>query len=104
MNLNENERALFLATTEGNREAVQSLLDNSVHVSIKDHRGMTPLHCAARYGHQSIVEFLIEKREASLDVEDKENMTPLQHAVKLGNQLIVEQLIEKGAEVNTEDD
>ncbi|MDB4808151.1 ankyrin repeat domain-containing protein [Verrucomicrobia bacterium] len=75
------ERALIDAVYAGNVEAVKQHLDAGTDVNAKVKNGSTPLHFAAGYGRNEIVELLIA---AGADVNAKNNRggTPLGHASK----------------------
>lgn len=61
--------------------------------------GLTSLHAACRYGHQSIVAMLLT-HGADTNVTDAGGVSPLLSAVQLGDLEVVEMLIEYGANVN----
>ena len=75
------ERALIDAVYAGNVEAVKQHLDAGTDVNAKETGGWTPLHFAAGYGRNEIVELLIA---AGADVNAKNNRggTPLGNASK----------------------
>ena len=56
----------------------------------------TAMHEAARAGHATIVEFLVD-HEASLNIQDDVGNTPLHCASRQGHLSVVELLISKGA-------
>ena len=57
-----NKEELFDNIRLGNSEAVENLLEsNPKLLESKDQRGSTPLLLAAYYGHENVVEFLLEK-------------------------------------------
>ena len=54
-----------------------------------DHKGMTPLHLAAKYGCKDVVRLLL-KRGADPNMVDNEGLTPLAQAIKHGHKNITE--------------
>jgi ankyrin repeat protein len=62
----------------------------------------TPLHAAARRGHQEVAALLIVSG-ADVNAKDQDGWTPLSQAARKGNRDIVELLIAKGADVNVTD-
>jgi ankyrin repeat protein len=89
--------ALFRATREGNTDMVRSLLSApSVDVNATDERGSTPLHEAARYGHDDICRILIAAG-ANLKAKDKDGKTALQLAIQGDHDEVVRVLKQAGA-------
>lgn len=68
----------------------------------QDKYGQTPLHGAANYGHQDIVELLLD---CGTDVNalDLSKSSPLFEAVRLHHLQVVKSLLSRGAEVNLTD-
>lgn len=62
---------------------VQVLLDNGADISSNTKDNLTPLHCAARSGHDSVVEMLLEK-SAPVTAQSRNYLTPL-HMAAQGN-------------------
>ena len=83
------------------RSCAEILIAHNADVNAKDNEDFTPLHCAARQGHEDVVEVLISR---GADVNPtNECRKPLHWAVMGGHTSIVKLLIEKGADVNAED-
>ncbi|XP_053719932.1 myotrophin [Synchiropus splendidus] len=61
--------------------------------------GRKPLHYAADFGHNDIIDFLISMG-ADIDVPDKHGFTPLITACFEGHVASVKALLEKGADKN----
>jgi ankyrin repeat protein len=77
-------------------------LKNMKNLNITDYEGRTPLHYASRYGHDAIIEFLLEK---GLDVSqsDYDGATPLHQAAFGGHVNTVQLLLSKGANTQAKD-
>ncbi|KAM0794815.1 ankyrin repeat-containing domain protein [Usnea florida] len=60
----------------------------------------TPLNCAARYGHGSVVQVLLEKG-ANIESGPEYGTTPLMSAARGGHESIVRLLLEKGANIES---
>ncbi|KAF9586267.1 NADH pyrophosphatase [Lunasporangiospora selenospora] len=64
---------VFEAAAAGNLEAIKDL--GRIHLEAKNDRGWTPLMFAARYGHVSIVEFLLSAAKVDPKVQNKDGKT-----------------------------
>ncbi len=62
--------------------------------------GDTPLHIAARAGRMSVVEYLVESKEADMVARNKNDETPLAVALRLGRKDIADYLMQKIIEQN----
>ena len=60
--------------------------------------GFTPLHHAARYGHEEFVRNLVEDKGVDPDPRTKSKKTPLQWAKETRAHAVVNLLMEKGAD------
>jgi len=70
--------------------------------ALDDYKKNTPLHCAAMYGHLSVVKVLVK---AGADVnarDDYKKNTPLNWAAMHGHLSVVEVLVKAGADVNAQ--
>jgi cytohesin len=92
--------SIWEAAATGNIEAVKQHLAAGTDVNARHKSGgLTPLHFAAYYGHEEIVELLITKG-ANVNAKEEKGWTPLHFAAYYGHEEIVELLITKGANVN----
>lgn len=65
----------------GNVDRVRDLLDRGADVNVRNHKGQTALHCAARAGFVEIVALLLD-RGADLNATDDDGRTPLAAAMR----------------------
>lgn len=90
--------ALHLAVLVSSNKVVKMLLDQTINVSPKDHRGRTPLHLAAWCGHDRIVNDLLE-HGADMNAMDGGGNTPLDIAMCMDHDLVVRDLFDYGADL-----
>lgn len=64
----------------------------------RNYKDRTPLHLAARGGHDTIVKALIEDFNAAVDVVDNNNATPLHFASQEGHLKVATRLLKHGAD------
>lgn len=50
-----------MASKWGKGNMVSLLIDKGANYEAKTRDGLTPLHCAARSGHETVVDMLLEK-------------------------------------------
>lgn len=65
----------------GNVERVRALLDAGADVNVRNHKGQSALHCAAKAGFVDIVALLLE-HGAEVDAQDRQGETPLATALR----------------------
>ncbi len=65
----------------GNIERVRDLIDRGADVNVRNHKGQTALHCAAKAGFASIAALLLE-HGAAVDAQDDHGETPLATALR----------------------
>jgi len=103
------EANIFEAAANGKLTSIIYLLANGANVNQKyskylDHDGLdmnnsTPLHFSSRYGHLSVVEYLVNQK-ADINAKDKNDWTPLHYAVYNGHLSVVEYLVNHKADIN----
>lgn len=65
----------------GNVQRVRALLDAGVDVNVRNYKGQTALHCAAKAGFDQIVALLLD-RGAEVNAKDDKGATPLATALR----------------------
>ncbi|MEQ2166077.1 hypothetical protein GOODEAATRI_023951 [Goodea atripinnis] len=78
---------------------VRLLLDRGSQIDAKTRDGLTPLHCAARSGHETAVELLLE-RGAPLLARTKNGLSPLHMAAQGDHVECVKHLLQHKAPVD----
>eukprot|EP01006_Ploeotia_vitrea_P039101 TRINITY_DN66311_c5_g1_i1.p1 TRINITY_DN66311_c5_g1~~TRINITY_DN66311_c5_g1_i1.p1 ORF type:complete len:297 (-),score=167.92 TRINITY_DN66311_c5_g1_i1:14-904(-) len=90
----------------GNVALLEGALDQGTSVNKRDENGLTLLHWAADRGQEAVVELLLSKYKAKVDVADNDGNTPL-HCAALSDEVkCVELLVAAGSDVSikNEDD
>ena len=95
---------LHIASSYGLTRLTELLLakDESSGVSAATEDASTPLHFAARNGHQTVARLLIEKG-ADVSAANRNRDTPLHLAALNGHEVVAQLLTEKGADVSAAD-
>ena len=88
----------------GDLTAITNLQQRSPHFhwsSLKyQDSGDTLLHCAARLGHLSTVEYLLSYTPSGVDCKNNDDKTALHEAAQFSQPAVVRLLLEKGAQIN----
>ena len=101
----KNEAGLspLIVACERNLPAIaELLLKHGADLTIKDAKGRNPLSVASFCGCDDVVEFLLNKTDAStllIDMKDSNGCTPLWLACRTGNLSMVKVLIDSGADI-----
>jgi serine/threonine-protein phosphatase 6 regulatory ankyrin repeat subunit B len=90
---------LFTATSEGNNEVINMLLDYDVDVNSTNKNLATPLHFAASKDRSDTVDLLIQ-RGANINSLDELHYTPLMYTIRMNSFNAFRQLLFHGADVN----
>lgn len=91
-------RAVMHNRQDDRLNIIEFLLARGADVNIRDPRGETPLHVAARKGEgeRKVIEMLVE-HGADINARNARGETPLALAQKSGQSAIADYLISKGA-------
>jgi ankyrin repeat protein len=81
------------------QSVVRGFLEQGKSVEVAGENGDTALLCAARYGHNDLIAFLLEAK-AEVDVENAYAYTPLEVAAEGGHQETVKLLLKNGSAIN----
>jgi hypothetical protein len=100
LNIHEEQSAkeayLWHAVVAGNAEAVALLVKAQVNPAIVDGTGCTPMHVAARHGHNHVLELLMSAA-SDRDPVDFDGCSPLYDAIEHNHLSTVESLYRLGA-------
>ena len=92
----------------GSVDRIRDLIERGADVDVRNDKGQTALHCAARAGFTGIVALLLG-HGAQVDAQDAQGATPLAAALrstvkdKAGLQEVVRLLVAAGANADSED-
>lgn len=93
-------RKLFAAVENGERAAVEALLEKGANINAAERAtGRRPLHKAVLQDHFVIAELLVS-HGADLNAPDALGQTPLHIAAMTGSREITKMLLTNGADVN----
>jgi ankyrin repeat protein len=87
------------AASEGDTDAVQTLLEKGVNVNAEDEHGQTALMRAAFNGRMGVAQLLLAKG-ADVNARGKEGQTALMVASESGHPDVIQALLMAGADVN----
>jgi ankyrin repeat protein len=96
----ENSTALLLSCARGHYSCAEYLLANGADPNARRITGASPLYFAASYHHTRIVELLLNKYKAIVDLSTFDGSTPLHVACEHGFTDIVQLLIHSQVNIN----
>lgn len=96
----ENSTALLLACARGHYSCAEFLLTNGADPNARRITGASPLYFASSYHHTRIVELLLNKYKAIVDLSTFDGSSPLHVACEHGFADIVQLLITAQANIN----
>jgi ankyrin repeat protein len=77
--------AFCSAASKGRRALCATLLHLEADPAVEDDDGDTPLHKAASYGKDQVVDLIVDSGKANIDATDKKGRTPLSYTVEHGH-------------------
>jgi len=89
--------AMLRAAYEGKEQGVKTLLELGTPSSVVDGLGQTPLHWAARQGHNVVAKVLV-KAKANIEARNQDQITPLHLASQFNTGSIVTLLLSNKAD------
>lgn len=95
---NEGMTPAHIAAYRGNMLLLQGLMHVGAHPDVSNQFGNTPLMSAIVGGHNHIVEFLVDKANAEINIRNNRGLTPLHLAAYGGQAPVVETLLKHGAD------
>ena len=93
------DKALLLASEEGDETEVERLLDKGADVNAEGGEYGSALQAASQGGHEKVVQLLLDKG-ADVNARGGEYWSALVAASYRGHPYVVELLLDKGADVN----
>lgn len=78
--------ALYLASSAGNLNICNILIENGADIELQNSEGLNALHYASFEGHLNVVERLIGLEPNLIDIKTNKNLTPYDVAFKKGHQ------------------
>lgn len=96
----ENSTALLLSCARGHYACAEYLLANGAEPNARRITGASPLYFASLYHHTRIVELLLNKYKAIVDLPTFDGSTPLHVACERGYDDVVQLLIDAQANIN----
>lgn len=97
----ENSTALLLTCARGHYSCAEYLLANGADPNARRITGASPLYFAASYHHTRIVELLLKKYNAFVDLSTFDGSAPLHVACERGFTDVVQLLLQANANLNT---
>ena len=85
------------ALHKARNEETALILAELTDVNIKNNKGRSPLHSAARWGYIRVIQHLLD-RGADVNAQDAEGNTPLHHAAEGCKAKAAELLLRRGAD------
>lgn len=90
--------AVHIATSLGDSDTLQTLLDLGADPDLTNAAGESPLALAARHGYVTVASLLLAAR-ATIDLADHQGYTPVHRAVERRRKDVVSFLMSRGADV-----
>ncbi|XP_044729331.1 uncharacterized protein LOC123292680 [Chrysoperla carnea] len=94
---------LHFAAKSPSLKIIKYIFDQNINANVKDMNGQNPLHIAAAYGRESIVEFFLREVGLCIDDQDDSGKTPLHIAAKNGHKDAVKSLLKNNANTDIKD-
>jgi len=85
---------LHLAAHFGSSTIVSGLLDSGANAGALNKDKQTPLHWAAKKGHEAAVEILLNQEGIDINAVDKDDQTALHGAAYNGHEAVVQELVQ----------
>jgi ankyrin repeat protein len=101
------ETAVMLAAQNGHLDLIEKLVSCNAEIDVKDIQKSSVLMRAARFGHENVVKYLLEKNGALIKDFNETNMTPVMMAAQGGQTSLVlylqDRLDQYGCGINFKD-
>eukprot|EP01147_Barroeca_monosierra_P011214 gene11214-3268_t len=90
---------LHHACIKGNARAVEILINYNVQIFEPTKEGLVCAHLCAKYGHNALLNKILQLSRDNLSVRDNSGFTPLHHAALSGHAPVVQSLLLKGSSI-----
>lgn len=97
---NLGETIFHLASSKGDREFIELLVENKINTNIETKDGLYPVHYAVLSSNINIIKYLLSLNNQSFSILDKKKNTLLHYAAKTSNDLLIYFLISEGLNIN----
>ena len=95
---------LHKAVRQADMALLREVLQESVDLNARNHKGRTALHTAARFGRKEQLDLLLDQREVDVNACDNQKATPLHLATMYNQRDCVERLLKGGANTEVADE
>lgn len=106
-NLNAKDKsgntALFFAISNDHTEAAKMLIDAGATLTNFNENGDSALVTAVSFNNTALIELILKKKPALLDLMNPDKQTPLMKAAEVGSIETVKLLVKAGADLNLKD-
>jgi len=92
-----NKYSLIEAVRLGHIESVKAIVRCGASLTIRDDKGMTPLHHACMFENEDVFIFILESSQGGINTAAKDGRTPLDVAADYGNVFAISKLCSYGA-------
>ncbi len=86
-------KALRDSCRAGNIKHVRMAVKQGIPIDARNIDGVTPLHEAARNGHQALVTIMVKELGADVNVRDNQGATPLRYAFINGHHALASYMV-----------
>jgi ankyrin repeat-containing protein (fragment) len=99
-------RMIHVAVSCGDLHGLEHYLNKKEYAFAKDQFGLSPLHKATIFGHEDVVQYLLDNFPETVHSKDREGRTALHYAAAANNKVgarILKMLLRNGANLKARD-